>query len=920
MSLPATSTLKEFNEHLNAAAIIGAAIRIEGTRTDRLEQDLLAFHGWGLSGLTTTPFMLQAGINARSSGCVAFNGLERSFLPAPDHWVHPTLTAADYAVTRARDTLKSSKSWPFRHDAAMADFSPRASPKWWSHSLIHSLIGFGAWSSMSEWDVMLMARLGEASASAHWYWLAELGRAYCPLHSVASGDATPDCDACRRLETLASRSSVILERLNGPHAGQIAENLLGVLRYEANAFEQGREEGVLLQPRGRYLDLGEAGDYALFHHRRLVSSEWLEFTETCLRPGVDTAGSLDAFEAKVVRVLAGILGASADGPAEPSARVRRVLQDLGARSAQAMALGALPRAALRVVSGAIHQLTPTLAETDAESLLVATIDELAGLAGPFGASLFAVGYRPTIGTAEPSPSLNARSEAYVQRLHDARTPLMHFVPRDPELIHRVLAGPRTEGLMDEAFAAAMAPLESEDVGALLLQAFFGWLKVASEKWGPDNATQHIEGQWFYRSARRTFPLEDEWPDVRLRPNPYLDAVPGVLDVRWLEGLIADPDLPLRPRPVTNIAYVLVGQGRHAPLFLPFTDRRKRLLDALQFTPSITELVSEGFGPAELRLAVAEELVLAIHHGTPFRLAMPQQPVPEAKSSRRPPVEDAISATGVAHNPWESEDQALYYEAYCKRSGLYRDLATATIAFGGLDACERVVDLGCGTGVSTAAVLRQGARRVMAVDPSPRMLAVARRLVSDPRVVFTQGAASELAKLVQGLNPDGVLCNSAFWLDPSLRDSMVSVAEALAGGGRFALSLPAEFMGHVEHRLTEEAQLFYAAVDAARVTSALDASVQPLSPHPGLLGSADAFLSALESSGFTGVEHTIWRFAWTASDYLDWLSQPAVAVPMTPGLGEDARKAFFEAVRRAVDPDLPLESHWALVRASVVHSA
>ena len=37
--------------------------------------------------------------------------------------------------------------------------------------------------------------------------------------------------------------------------------------------------------------------------------------------------------------------------------------------------------------------------------------------------------------------------------------------------------------------------------------------------------------------------------------------------------------------------------------------------------------------------------------------------------------------------------------------------------------------------------------------------------------------------------------------------------------------------------------------------------------------------------------------------------------MTPGLDAEGRQKFLGIIREAVDNDMPLESHWFLVRAS-----
>src|SRR5690606_11674738 len=126
-----------------------------------------AHHGFRVDGLTRTPFELQAALVARERGFFAFDRLERRFLPPAAAWVHHDLRPEDFAIRAEPDRLLTTKMWPFTQDAPVADFEVTAAPRWWSHGLVHALIGFAWWPDMREWAVMHMARLGEAVASLH---------------------------------------------------------------------------------------------------------------------------------------------------------------------------------------------------------------------------------------------------------------------------------------------------------------------------------------------------------------------------------------------------------------------------------------------------------------------------------------------------------------------------------------------------------------------------------------------------------------------------------------------------------------------------------------------------------------------------------------------------------------------------------
>jgi SAM-dependent methyltransferase len=134
-------------------------------------------------------------------------------------------------------------------------------------------------------------------------------------------------------------------------------------------------------------------------------------------------------------------------------------------------------------------------------------------------------------------------------------------------------------------------------------------------------------------------------------------------------------------------------------------------------------------------------------------------------------------TGAArHDAWSS---GAAYERYMGRwsrriAPLFLDwLAPAP----GLDWLE----IGCGSGALTAAILARGApRELLAIEPSEGFLAQARATLSDPRVAFRQGGApTDLEPAGRDLVVSGLVLNFI----PDRAAALADMRRLLRPGGR-----------------------------------------------------------------------------------------------------------------------------------------
>lgn len=178
-------------------------------------------------------------------------------------------------------------------------------------------------------------------------------------------------------------------------------------------------------------------------------------------------------------------------------------------------------------------------------------------------------------------------------------------------------------------------------------------------------------------------------------------------------------------------------------------------------------------------------------------------------------------------PWEDTETAAAYGAFCREFDLYRKGSEGLAGLVDMASAHRVVDLACGTGSTTSAVLSQIAEdaSVTAVDVSPAMLAEAKRAVDDPRVHWVQAAAEEVDQHVDG-TVDVVLCSAAIW-QTELERTFSAVRRLLRPGGTLAFDIARGFV-----EVPETAQPLPPLPTTSLLAAYWDAANELYQPQPG----------------------------------------------------------------------------------------
>jgi len=127
------------------------------------------------------------------------------------------------------------------------------------------------------------------------------------------------------------------------------------------------------------------------------------------------------------------------------------------------------------------------------------------------------------------------------------------------------------------------------------------------------------------------------------------------------------------------------------------------------------------------------------------------------------VNQAGGHHSVAQNDWDLS--AEEYSAFASQNRFYRYTAETMVQMAQIEPGMVVVDLACGTGSVTEAILRQPygkAVKIIAIDSSAQMIARAQKRFDSANVEFYCEKAENVARIGPATT-DRILCNAAFWM-------------------------------------------------------------------------------------------------------------------------------------------------------------
>jgi len=237
--------------------------------------------------------------------------------------------------------------------------------------------------------------------------------------------------------------------------------------------------------------------------------------------------------------------------------------------------------------------------------------------------------------------------------------------------------------------------------------------------------------------------------------------------------------------------------------------------------------------------------------------------------------------------FSAHDAAAYEQMMGRWS---RRLAPLFIQFGGVGAGERVLDLGCGTGVLSEALLEAAPDvAVHGVDVAPSYVAEAQRRLGG-RATFAEGDACRVG--LADASFDRVLSLLVLHFVPEPQRAIAEMRRVCRPGGTIAAAVWDARGGYVVNRMFFDTA---AMLDDEAAALRKRNFTRPLT-RPGQLG------QAWQNAGLTDVVETQLLIRMTYANFEDWwspfLGREGPIAAYVSGLDEGRRHRLREALRAA----------------------
>jgi len=249
--------------------------------------------------------------------------------------------------------------------------------------------------------------------------------------------------------------------------------------------------------------------------------------------------------------------------------------------------------------------------------------------------------------------------------------------------------------------------------------------------------------------------------------------------------------------------------------------------------------------------------------------------------------------------------------------MYRETSRDLVATAALASDSVVVDLCCGTGITTEVVLSElsPAGRVVGIDGSSAMLGEAKSHVVDSRIEFFLAPAEELRSVVDG-QVDAVVCNSAIW-QTDLQRVAAAVAASLRPGGTFTFNVGRRFL-IMPFTPEELAPRQPGLSDLATAIAILEHDFVPSFGAPRVPRrpplTLDGIDATLREAGLTPAGPQMVEYTVTPAQQRAWLSIPVFS-EQTPGRTYEEKMQILDAAFARTNQRRTESARWLIFKAT-----
>lgn len=229
--------------------------------------------------------------------------------------------------------------------------------------------------------------------------------------------------------------------------------------------------------------------------------------------------------------------------------------------------------------------------------------------------------------------------------------------------------------------------------------------------------------------------------------------------------------------------------------------------------------------------------------------------------------------------------------------MYQELSRFMIDLAALEPGMRVLDLGCGTGITTKMVLEklEDKGHIYALDISGPMLAVAREQIDSDRVTFHEADAAEVADFIAEKSIDRIVCNSVFWQLRHKSQVMAALHQILSPDGLFVFNAPEPYFIFKDIPRSPKVSILFKQLAAERYG----------------VGQQDlrTMKVFLNNHHFDLIETKEFKRTRSAEESHLFFQLPVATAWMEPPLDYETRMALLAEAQQMAEPDKTVQQRW-----------